>query len=95
MRVACEKTLKAWQEGKAFKQEQSVWTDGRRIYSFQTVLLIRNGSGKLIANRTKYSKTTTRHLNAILRELGSSVIEVSGLPFGATEDDLIDAADLD
>ena len=64
MRKNTEKTFKAWYEGRTCKPCASIWTDGKSIFSYGTRILERDG-GKIIFNRTDYSKTTTVHQNGL------------------------------
>ena len=85
MRKNTENTLKAWHFNRSCQKSESIWTDGTRIYSYQTILVEPTGQAdKVRVNMTKYSPTTSVHQNAILADLGGLVAEtVDGVPMGA------------
>ena len=85
MRKNTENTLKAWHFNRSWHKAESVWTDGTRIYSYETILVEPTGQAdKVRMNMTKYSPTTSIHQNAILHDLGGLVAEtVENVPMGS------------
>lgn len=69
--------FRAWQRGIQNEKQDSIWTDGYDIYSYDTAIVTRvatsdrvrspltDATDWVILNRTKYSKTTTTHQNAL------------------------------
>lgn len=53
-----------WKKGQP-TEGVSLWSDGEKIYSYQTILVDRTKQGVVCLNSTKYSPTTTRHQNAL------------------------------
>lgn len=58
--------LEAWDvsEPKG-KRGDSIWTDGKIVYSYNTWILATNGRAEIEVNVTKYSATTSSHQNSI------------------------------
>lgn len=85
MRKNTEATLQDWHHNRANNRYESIWTDGTRIYSYQTILVEPTGhADRVRVNVTKYSPTTSQHQNGILAGLGGLVAEtVDGIPMGA------------
>jgi hypothetical protein len=83
MRRNTEKTVRAWEQGKACKSASSIWTDGEALYSYRTVLLTRE-AGWLFVNRTKYSPTTSCQQSGLSEALCglAQVRHVEGVPMG-------------
>lgn len=92
MRKNTARVLDAWTEGREDRQDQSIWTDGRRIFSYQTVLVEHGGSdtpfetAPVLLNRTRYSATTTRQQNDLAFGLSlGDVVIVTGVPQGSQD----------
>lgn len=70
MRQNTKQTIAAFHAGKRKgKAIDSVWTDGRAIYSYGTCILTTatvDGISTVIVNRTKYSVTTSQQQGALL-----------------------------
>ena len=68
----------------------SIWTDGKRVFSYWTCLLARNSSGTVL-NRTRYSVTTTQHQTGLAYLISgwSDVRYVENLGLGASAVDLV------
>ena len=64
MRKNTREVFDAWMNGIANCGQDSIWTDGERIFSYQTILVERTPRGPVV-NVTKYSQTTSTHQNAI------------------------------
>jgi hypothetical protein len=105
MRVGTRRVFDAWVDYKEDRTQNAIWTDGESIYSYGTVLLIEgdtfmnklaNGMhtasrGKIVLNRTTYSKTTTTHQNGLatlLTQSGIEFEEVDNIPMGTKSLDL-------
>ncbi len=97
MRKNTQAAYNLWESGgrsTASVRGTSIWTDGKIIYSYGTpLLMVAPGGDVLILNVTKYSVTTSQQqggLGFLLR--GYDVLEVSGIPQGATASKLLEAA---
>ena len=79
------RVLRAFHRGEPLHASDSIWTDGRVIWSYQTAILARrdNGSrlGWLVLNGTRYTKTTSRHQNYIRQNQGHHE-ELKNVPEG-------------
>jgi hypothetical protein len=91
MRVNCKNVLNAWRCGRRNKSAQSIWTDGRDIYSYGTCLVTRDDAGNVILNRTRYSVTTTIHQGALAVALNGCRV-VDGIRIGCSPYTLTAAA---
>lgn len=83
MRINTGKALRAWQAGKAWREglgRGSIWSNGTSLYSYDTELL-RERDGRTYLNVTKYSRTTSRHQNA-LKIAFPDAIYVDNVPIG-------------
>lgn len=90
MRKNCQQTVKAFDNDKARKPAESIWTDGETIFSYRTALLTFVPGTGYILNRTTYSVTTTIHQNALRVEYRDQTVhEVDGLRQGATRQELV------
>lgn len=65
MRKNTQAVWKSWQQGKANKTCQAVWTDGKHVWSYGTCIMALDSDDKVVLNRTRYSMTTTVHQNAL------------------------------
>lgn len=61
------------------KASHSFWTDGSgNIYSYETCILARVNRNIYAVNMTRYSQTTSRYQNELLRRLtGASILDVT------------------
>jgi len=65
MRKNTQKVLDALLEGKRCFGAESVWTDGKKVYSYNT-LIARPGKGKeYLFTSTRHSNTTSTHINGL------------------------------
>ncbi len=65
MRKNTQTVLTAWNRNRAAgKAGNSIWTDGERIFSYQTCLVDRV-DGHTVLNLTKYGPTTSQHQNTL------------------------------
>lgn len=93
MRVNTRNVIAAWQSGKEYRREDSIWTDGTSIFSYRTCLATPLADGRMVLNRTKYSATTSNKQSDVSFALrGMIACEVSGLHMGAEPRHLIDVA---
>lgn len=74
MRKNCKEAMQAWAIGKSKKSADSIWTENRVLYSYDTELARWKddpivGKRVFYLNMTKYSVTTTNHQNAIYSTL--------------------------
>ena len=58
------RVLRAWHRGEPLHASDSIWTDGRVIWSYKTAILARREDGRVILNGTHYSNTTSAHQNS-------------------------------
>lgn len=65
MRKNTKEVFNAWFEGRASRKQNSVWTDGVMIYSYNVPILWNDADGHLTFNATKYSRTTSNHQNSL------------------------------
>ena len=91
MRKNVSQVLDAWESGRSLKTP-SVWTDGKNIYSYDTIILrgaTHDGEPRPhTLNATKYSATTSRQQSEIRLYFalqGHELPEVTGIPMGARE----------
>lgn len=70
----------AWTAGEG-KGGNSISTDGVRIFSYQTCLVEREAGGRVLMNRSKYSKTTSAQQTAIHARIPYALI-LCGIPRG-------------
>ena len=75
MRRNTRKVLDAWFQGNPLRETDSIWTDGERIYSYETALVEKMDNGVRM-NVTKYSYTTTVHQNSIYAELLGTTYDI-------------------
>jgi len=78
MRKGTQNAYNAWIQGRSWKSQRSLWTNGDIIYSYSTPILWRDASGRLVFNVAKYSVTTSVHQNGlrvILSEKGMAYNE--------------------
>lgn len=80
MRKNTEAALSAFLAGKSARPAASIWSNGRTIYSYRTPIAERE-NGRVYLNRTRYSRTTTIHQNALAAALPDAV-EVHNVPMG-------------
>ena len=81
MRKNTAKVLGDWLARRECRDYKSIWTNGRSIYSYGTVLVDREPDGRVILNHTKYSVTTSQQQNQIAAYIPYALI-VDGVPFG-------------
>ena len=96
MRKNCAEVLRALQDRKPCRKADSVWTDGKHIYSYATCILAQRRDGTFCLNRTRYSVTTTIHQHAIaawgpIRARLGIVGEVDDMPRGVSPDAILQA----
>jgi len=67
MRKNTEAVFNAWRNGVRYKRENSIWTDGIHIYSYNTHILVTPDSADMPYrfNTNRYSKTTSCHQNGL------------------------------
>ena len=83
MRKNCQEVVRAWEIGQACSRADSIWTDGRRIMSYGTVILEPVDGVGLVFNATQYSNTTSTHQNALRAYFGDRIRQVvDGVPRG-------------
>lgn len=92
MRKNCKDVLQAWKSCKRKESSDSIWTDGKIVYSYGTAILERRYDAIVskwlyFLNMTKYSVTTSVHQNAIYSHLMSNLrddilIKFDDLPRG-------------
>ena len=79
------RVLRAWHRGEPLHASDSIWTDGRVIWSYQTAILARREDGSrlgwVVLNGTRYTNTTTRHQNYIRQNQGHNE-ELRDVPRG-------------
>lgn len=92
MRKNTREVWQAWQQGKARKACEAVWTDGTDIYSYGTCVVTCSDDGTPILNRTRYSVTTSGHQTSLAVLLGQWCTVVTGVPMHATRERLKQAA---
>lgn len=63
-----------------YRKADSIWSNGTSLYSYDTELL-RERDGRTYLNVTKYSRTTSRHQNA-LKVAFPDAIHVDNVPIG-------------
>lgn len=82
MKKNCQHVVEAWDTDRAAGGPgDAIWTDGERIYSYQTVLVEYPDGRPLLLNRTRYSPTTSSHQNALAAHFANwDVREVTGVP---------------
>lgn len=83
MRVNTQKALQAWKSGKMWRERLgrgSIWSNGTSLYSYGTEIL-RERDGLTYLNVTRYSRTTSRHQNA-LKVAFPDAIRVDNVPLG-------------
>lgn len=73
MRKNAHRTLMAWAAAGAHRKCQSVWTDGRVVYSYETPIMWQNDFGRAVINITKYSPTTSCHQNAFRKQFPTAI----------------------
>lgn len=73
MRKNCAEVVRAWEFGRANRRADSIWTDGRQIMSYGTVILEPVDGLGLVLNRTRYSHTTSTHQNALAAYFGDRI----------------------
>lgn len=73
MRKNTANTLKAFEARREYgKSGDSIWTDGRRIYSYFTCIVDRDPETlEAIITNVSYSTTTSAHVNAIAANIGA------------------------
>lgn len=64
MRKNTVSVFNAWFSGRSERKQKSIWTDGSKIYSYNTPILWAE-DGTVYINVTRYSVTTTIHQNGI------------------------------
>ena len=63
----------------------NIRSTGDKLFNYETCIAQRHG-GKIIVNVTRYSSTTSKIQNYLLRELSDyDVIEVTGVPIGTCD----------
>lgn len=80
MRVNCRNALRAWDARKSWKGARSIWSNGTSLYSYDTEIL-RERDGRTYLNVTRYSRTTSRHQNA-LKAAFPDAVHVDNVPIG-------------
>lgn len=65
MRKNTQNVFNAWLNGRSEKGQDSVWTDGSTIYSYNTPILWYNENQAVVINNQRYSVTTTVHQRGI------------------------------
>lgn len=66
-----------WQHGIRLKAHASIWTDGKRLYSYDTCLVDKLTTQELfLVNVSKYSSTTSKKRNQLI-----TLLEAAKLPF--------------
>lgn len=68
------------------KRGDSIWTDGDSIFSYNTCILT-TAKGDMVFNDSRYSVTTSIQQGALKANYQPKHV-VTGLPHGATPDDL-------
>lgn len=102
MRKNCQQAVRAFDNARAARPAEAIWTDGQTVFSYRTAILtvfvVEGEEGRseevYVLNRTSYSVTTTVHQNALAAEYRGvdTLVTVDGLPTGCSRQDLIDAA---
>ena len=64
MRKNAQAVAEAWLAGKP-KRERTVGTDGRVVWSYNTIIALRSKTGQTFITNRKYSVTTSGHTNAL------------------------------
>lgn len=79
-----QEVINAFAAGKAAKSSNgNLQSDGRRLWSYSTVIAQRINNGRFIVNITRYSVSTSKVQTYTVRTLPASRCrEVSGLPRG-------------
>lgn len=68
----------------------NIWTTGEKLYSYNTCIAekaVIDGCSVMLINLTRFSTTTSRHRNTLIRRVfGSTIVRkyVTGVPKGAT-----------
>ena len=67
-------TIRVWEShgcSRSNRKQKSIWTDGYRIYSYNTVILWLDPDKdiKIQVNVNRYSRTTSTHQNGLIRLL--------------------------
>lgn len=70
MRVNTRKVIDAWLADREYHKSNSLWTNGREIYSYNTCIVFAGPNNELYFNATKYSHTTTIYQNQIRNAFG-------------------------
>jgi hypothetical protein len=83
MRRNTEAVFIAWMARKPLGG-RSISTDGNRIFSYQTCIVERQGDGRVLVNRTKYSPTTSQQQSALAEAIGYG-LELRGVPRNTQE----------
>lgn len=71
MRKNTIKVLDAFLNGKSIKPCPAIWTDGNRVYSYNTIIARKSDSTILVTSE-RFSKTTTVHTNGLVFGLTSA-----------------------
>lgn len=65
-----EQVVKSFIKGQGGKTgNDSLTTDGRTLYSYNTAIAVRQSDGTILVNNTKYSVTTTKQQYILIKEL--------------------------
>jgi hypothetical protein len=64
MRKGTQKVFEAWRNGKHLRKQESIWTNGRTIFSYQTPI-VSTENCRTTFNARKYSVTTSTHQNGL------------------------------
>ena len=66
MRKNTLEVFNAWLNGKENRKQESIWTDGTYLWSYKTAVAYSSEPCECVwLNVTKYSKTTTNHVNSL------------------------------
>ena len=61
MRKNTQNVFNAWFNGLSERNQKSIWTDGYKIYSYNTPILDYTDEGGVRIDMSRYSVTTTVH----------------------------------
>lgn len=69
MRKNVNEVFLSWLELKPCNKYHSIHTDGKKIYSYDTPIVVRDDNGHILINESKYSVTTSHQVNSIVDRL--------------------------
>ena len=65
MRKNTKNVFNAWLNNRSERKQKSIWTDGKNIYSYNTIIIQMDIAGYYVMNMQRYSCTTSNHQNSL------------------------------